>query len=154
MTRRFGIHLVALCALLSASVGAQCASLIATPYGASCGNAFPGATLSASIDPLACSGTLTLSSFPGCCNTYAVGTLWSFGTQQTQTPIPGISNCFLLTSNEVLLMGAGSETTLTFPAPVALAGLTVHAQAATLYFTTIGLTNEITLSHGLTLIFQ
>lgn len=137
--------------LLAASAGAQtCNSVTFTAYGSPCGSAFPNTTLTGTFNPTFCTASVTLNAFPGCCNTFPLSNVWALGLQAAQTPLPGVPQpCFLLNSADFIVTTPPDVTTIAFAVPPALSGTSVFVQAARVYFTTIGMTNDLSVSNGL-----
>ena len=145
----------ALCAAaLTVGLAAQCPfqTLATTGYGAGCSPVFPGQTptLSAALDPAACALTVTVGAFGGCCNTFAVGRVLALGDQPANVPLPQFgAGCTLLVQPAILLfLPSAAGDTFSLPLAAALPPLTVYAQGAVLYFTTIGFSTDFALTAG------
>jgi hypothetical protein len=133
---------------------AQCAfsSVSMQSYGQGCNPVFAiDPTLGVQLDTVNCRLLLTVSAFPGCCNTFLVGSLLALGDQPISLPLPQFGvNCTLLVVPVILAFqptAAGSTFVLQLPA-TALPPVTLAAQGGALYFTTIGLTYDFALSAG------
>jgi hypothetical protein len=133
---------------------AQCpfASVSMQGYGQGCNPVFAiDPTFGVTLDTANCRLLLTVSAFPGCCNTYLVGSLLALGDQPTSIPLPQFGvNCTLLVVPVILQFqptAAGSTFLLQLPATV-LPPVTLAAQGGVLYFTTIGFTYDFALSAG------
>ena len=150
---RLPLHVLA--AACSASLAiAQCpfASVSMQGHGTGCNPVFAiDPTLGVTLDTANCRLLLTVSAFPGCCNTFLVGSLLAIGVQPTSIPLPQFGvNCTLLVVPVVLEFqptAAGSTFVLQLPATV-LPPVTLAAQGGALYFTTIGFTYDFALSAG------
>jgi hypothetical protein len=148
--------LVFLCAAVfaGAPAAAQCIPVTFTSYGAPCGTGFPGALLTGTTNASTCTMTIDVQAFPGCCNSFQQSKIFVFGLQQTQLPVPGLPQpCFLLASPDFVIVQAAAVDGPTIPVPPQLFGLTIYAQGAVTYFTTIGFTTEIALTQGLQIDF-
>jgi hypothetical protein len=143
-------------ALLAGGAGAQCQfSAVSTQnYGNPCGQVFSvPPSISAQLDPVACSLGIRVVAYAGCCNTYLRDRILALGLSQANQPLPQIAfGCTLLVNPITLLWQPVSMgDTFTLPIPPGLTPFTFHAQGAPHYFTTIGLTNDLMLTDGLTL---
>ncbi|HEX5052461.1 MAG TPA: hypothetical protein VFZ65_11855 [Planctomycetota bacterium] len=146
--------LTTLTTLLAASSAlAQCpfSGVSVQTYGQGCNSVFLNLpTMGAGIDVPSCTLQVTVSAFSGCCNTFLVGSLLALGDQATSIPVPDLGpNCMLLVDPAIVLFqpnSAGSSFVLSLP-PV-LPPLTVFAQGAALYFTTIGFSYDFALTAG------
>lgn len=139
---------------LSAAGHAQCTvnGINFTSYGAGCNAVFGVVpSLVGSFDAANCALTLTINDFPGCCNTYLVQRSLAFGFLPANTPLPWIApGCTLLAQPDLLYSFPSSAgNTFTFPLPPGLPALTIFAQGADQYFTTIGLSTDFALTNGL-----
>lgn len=144
--------LLALAMSVSCAV-AQCPfqTVAVQTYGQGCNAVFAALpTLTFALDASACQLTANVSSFPGCCNTFRVGSLLALGDQPVNVPLPQFGpGCTLLASPAILLFvpnAAGTSFALNLPP--ALPPLTFHGQGGVLYFTTIGLSYDFALTEG------
>lgn len=144
-------HLLPL--LLPAALAAQCPNLTLTVsnYGAGCTTVSPTApALGASLNTSTCVLAATINGFPGCCNTYRIGNLLVLGDQAAAVPVPQFGpSCTLLNSAVVVLFQPADQgTTFNLSLPPGLPPVTLYAQGASLYFTTIGLSYDWALTDG------
>lgn len=154
MKTRLAFLLTVAMTAMSPSLHAQCTvnGINFTSYGSGCNAVFGVVpSLVGSFDAANCSLTLTINDFPGCCNTYLVQRSLAFGLLPTNTPLPWIApGCTLFVQPDLLYTFPSSAgNTFTFPIPPGLPALTVYAQGADQYFTTIGLTTDFALTNGL-----
>jgi hypothetical protein len=133
---------------------AQCpfTSVSMQGYGQGCNPVFLNhPTLAVTLDTNNCQLLMTVGAFPGCCNTFLVGSLLALGDQPTSIPLPQFgANCTLLVLPVVTLFqpnAVGPTFTLQLPA-TAVPPLSFVAQGGVLYFTTIGLSYDFALSAG------
>lgn len=143
--------------LLAAPMAAQCTNVTFTSYGTACSNAGFPASLTGSFDATSCTATLTLNAFSGCCNTFEQFNVWAIGWQQAQIliPPPNPNSCLLLNTADIILMQTpATQNTFTFVVPPGLSGITVYAQSAKMYFTTIGMTMDLSITEGVQVDFQ
>jgi hypothetical protein len=151
------LALPAVATLLLADVAtAQCpfTGVTTQNYGAPCTTVFPTApTISAQLDPVACSLGIRVIAYAGCCNTYLRDRILALGLSQANQSLPQVgTGCTLLVNPITFLwQPATMGDTFTLPIPPGLTPFTFHAQGAPHYFTTIGLTNDLMLTDGLTL---
>ena len=152
------ILLFAVLAILPCAGRAQCTTSVSfQSYGSGC-NTVSGQVpaLSGSFDTQTCTVSLTLTGFPGCCNTFLVGRVFFLGGAQVNTPLPGIGpGCALLARPDLpVAFATGAEDTLRFAVPDGFPALTLYSQGANVYFTTIGFGTDVELSQGLALVFS
>ncbi len=138
------------------AVAAQCpfTGVTTQNYGAPCTTVFPTApTISAQLDPVACSLGIRVIAYAGCCNTYLRDRILALGLSQSNQPLPQVgTGCTLLVNAITFLWQPVSMgDTFILPIPPGLTPFTFCAQGAPHYFTTIGLTNDLMLTDGLTL---
>jgi hypothetical protein len=143
-------------ALLAGGASAQCqfTSVSTQTYGLGCGQVFslPPA-ISAQLDPVACSLGIRVQAFAGCCNTFLRNRILALGIAQANLPLPQIAiGCTLLVNPDVMLWQSNTMgDTFVLPIPPGLTSFTFHGQGAGHYFTTIGLSNDLMLTGGLTM---
>lgn len=141
-------------ALTAGLAGAQCpfSSVSSSTYGPGCSAVFPGnlPTLSVALDVPGCSLGVTVTAFGGCCNTFLVGRLLALGDAPTMVPLPQLgAGCVLQVDQPILLyQPSAAGDTFVLPVGAALPPLTVYAQGAALYFTTIGFSTDLALTGG------
>lgn len=146
--------LVCSVALGAGFAAAQCpfTSVSTASYGQGCNPVFFGnvPTLSVALDTPACSLNVTVDAFAGCCNTFLVGRLLALGAAPTMVPLPQFGvGCALLVDQPILLyQPSAAGDTFALPLGAALPPLTVYAQGAALYFTTIGFSTDFALASG------
>lgn len=127
---------------LAVAVPAQCQfqSVTLQRYGAGCSEVFGFApTLLASLDTTTCELTLTVDAYGGCCNTFLDGTLLLLGLQPVAVPLMlADPACALLARPDLVFgmpgFGPGSYV---LPIPPGLPPITLYAQGAGTYYTTI-----------------
>jgi hypothetical protein len=154
MNRASVFRILAVFALLVLPLAAQCTvNASFQQYGIGCNTVFGVLpTLSGTFNPANCSVTITLTGFGGCCNTFLVSRLLAFGVNAANVPLPTLGpGCVLLVEPAVVLEfpnSAGNSFTFVLP-PFTPTALTLFAQGANHYFTTIGLSDDYELSNGL-----
>jgi hypothetical protein len=143
------------CAVLALEgfAAAQCpfSTVQLTTYGSGCNPVFAtNPTLTGTLDPTVCTLNLTVNAFSGCCNTFLNGRILAIGLQPVSQPLPQLGvGCTLLASPDALLFQANTAgATFVLAIPPGLPPLTLYAQGAAIYFTTIGLTTDIALTGG------
>lgn len=128
--------------LSSAALQAQCPYQSATlqRYGSGCSEVFGFApTLSANLDIANCSLDLLVDVYGGCCNTFLQGTLLLLGLQPAALPLQLLDpTCTLLAQPDLVLLQSGPIPDLfSLPIPPGLPPLTLYAQGAGSYITTV-----------------
>lgn len=149
--------LATLCAAaFGAAIAAPCQcpvqTVVLTNYGQGCTPVFQQVpTLNVVLDPVACRLDLSVAAFPGCCNTFLSAHLLMLGVAPANLPLPVLGpGCTLLTSPDVLMFqprSGGGTFPLALPPALPLP-LTVFAQPGALYFTTIGMTDDLSIGAG------
>lgn len=141
--------------ILSGFAAAQCAfsSVAASTYGSACLVFGNPTSIAASLDVPSCSLGLDVSAFPGCCNTYLVGTVLVVGLQPVAQPLPSLGCTLLAQPDLVLFSTTGGSFALPMP-PAPFPPTTIHAQAVSVYFTTIGFSTDWAFSTGYQLDLQ
>jgi hypothetical protein len=145
---------LALLGVLTQPCDAQCTvtSVQATQYGQGCNTVFGIVPdLSGVFDPTTCTIQLTLTGFPGCCNTFLRERILIVGAQPANVPLPFIGpGCTLLATLDVVVsFPTSAGNVFTLPLPLGLPATRLFAQGGNLYFTTIGMTLDLELSQGL-----
>ncbi|MCK5943555.1 MAG: hypothetical protein KAI24_16350 [Planctomycetes bacterium] len=152
------VPILAACSLLllATPAAAQCpwSSVSVTSYGQGCSAPFPNQQVgvAATLDVTTCQLGLDVVAFGGCCNTFLVGRALVVGLSQTATPVPQLgAGCTLLASPDLLLFEPSAPNPQPFVLQLPNAPLpptTLYAQGVAVYFTTIGLTVDVTLGPG------
>lgn len=155
MSRQPLLASLLLVAALAGAATAQCTvnGVTFTSYGVGCATVFGNApSLSGAFNASACTVTYTVNDFSGCCNTFLQVRFLVFGVQQISQALPWIGpGCNLLVTPDVIIQApASAGNQFTFTLPPGIPPLTVHAQAADQYFTTIGFTTDFQVTNGLT----
>lgn len=145
-----------LVAAIASDANAQCqfTSVSTQTYGLGCGQVFSvPPSISAQLDPVACSLGIRVQAFAGCCNTFLRNRILALGITQANQPLPQIAiGCTLLVNPDVMLwQSTAMGDTFVLAIPPGLTSFTFHGQGAGHYFTTIGLTNDLMLTGGLTM---
>jgi hypothetical protein len=145
-----------LASILAGAAAAQCpfTGVTTQNYGGPCTTVFPTPpTISATLDPVACSLGIRVVAFAGCCNTYLRDRILAIGLSQANMPVPqvGVGCTLLVNPLTFLWQPVSMGDTFTLAIPAGLTPFTFQAQGGSHYFTTIGLTNDLQLTDGLTL---
>ena len=158
MPRRLLPLVASLFATFAAAAQCTVTQVTFTPYGSGCNAVFPQQvpTLTGAWNAPSCTVTLTLNGFNGCCNTFLRGRVLVLGATQTNLPVPIFGpGCTLHSSPDVVLVFPTSAgNVFPFPLPPGMPRGTLYSQGVLHYFTTIGLTNDLAFSPGLTLTIQ
>ena len=147
----YALLAIALCATLPA----QCSisGFNFSSYGTGCTfTAQPAPTLTGSFNAAACELDLTLTKSISCCNTFLQSRVLIISTNQAFHGLPALGpTCTLLVVPDLVMVAPPtSPDTISFDVPPGLPpGITIYAQGANIFFTTIGLTTDIELSNGL-----
>lgn len=154
MPARLPILVLAAGLALGASASAQCtvSGVSFTAYGAACNPVFgPVPALAGSWTAGSCTIRLTLTGFQGCCNTFVSQRMIAIGTAPANVPLPGVGpGCSLYVVPDLFLLTVpGAQSTFDFLLPPGMPSVTVFAQGAIVYFTTIGFSYDAALSNGL-----
>lgn len=143
---------------LAARADAQCgaASVTIQSFGRGCNTVFGNVPALAGIwSPSGCTVSLTLTGFPGCCNTFLIGRILVVGASAASIPVPAVGQgCALLVSPDVILdtpAYLGSTWTFALPPSVPVP-LTLYAQGAN-HYVTFGLSHDFELSNALAVTF-
>lgn len=157
MRRTFLCSLLALPVMGAAAGQCQFTSVALQNYGLGCGIVFSvPPSITAQLDPVTCTLGIRVTAFAGCCNTFLRDRLLVLGLTPANQPLPQVAfGCTLLVSPTVFLWQATSAgDTFHFGIPPGLTSFTFHAQGAAHYFTTIGLSDDLMLTDGLTMTLQ
>lgn len=138
-----------------AGVVAVCPNVAIGQYGNGCAVQFDVPVLKAGFDPTHCQLTLSLSGFPGCCNTFLANRIFLFGLNPLAVPAPPFgAGCMLLASPDlILVLPSSAGANVVFPIPPGLFA-TIYTQGINDYFTTFGLTHDYNWSNGVKIVLS
>jgi len=157
MLRTFLPALLTLPAMGAAVGQCQFTSVALQNYGLGCGFVFSmPPSITAQLDPVTCTLGIRVTAFAGCCNSFLRDRLLVLGLTPANVPLPQVAlGCTLLVNPITFVWQAVSAgDTFHLALPPGLGGFTFHAQGAAHYFTTIGLSDDLMLTDGLTLTLQ
>jgi hypothetical protein len=144
-----------LVAITGACLPGQCPyqSVATQSYGAGCSEVFGFfPTLRAELDTAACTFTITVDAYGGCCNTFLQGTALAIGFGTATVPLQ-LSDpaCQLLVQPSDLFVQTGyAPGVYAFHIPPGLPPIALFAQGAGAYYTTITFPLPYSLQFSLT----
>jgi hypothetical protein len=134
---------------VAAFAPAQVTGITVSSFGQPCQPLFGGPNLQVTLDVQNQQLLVVVAAQYGCCNTYLSGRVLCLGLAQAAITLPPLPQCRLLVSPDIVLFRPNSAgDTFALPVGAVPPPLSLYAQGAAVYFTTIGFSTDVALSAG------